>query len=154
MKAKLLLLIVILLCSWTNVNTPMTAGDKEKVIQEVKGLISTIYQSCEKADPVKLISTYPNSPDFISLVGGAYTDYDQTVKIVTGFFQTINYQKISIRSEKYVVLDPTTVLYTSNSRCETKLKNDSTIIMDPLGLQLLLKKIDNQWKVLSWTEAY
>ena len=154
MKAKLLLLIVLLLCSWTNVNKPMTSGDKEKTIQEVKGLISTIYQSCEKPDPVKLISTFPNSPDFVSLVGGVYAEYDQSIKNVDGFFKTINYQKITIRSEKYVVLDATTVLYTSNSRCETKLKNDSTTIMDPLGLQLLLKKIDNHWKVLSWTESY
>lgn len=154
MKTKLLLLTIALLCSCTNVNKPLTTNDKEKTIEEVKELISTIYQSCEKPDPVKLISTFPNSPDFVSLVGGVYAEYDQSIKNVDGFFKTINYQKITIRSEKYVVLDAITVLYTSNSRCETKLKNDSTTIMDPLVLQLLLKKIDNQWKVLSWTESF
>ena len=154
MKTKLFLLTIALLCSCTNVNKQLTINDKEKTIEEVKGLISTIYQSCEKPDIEKLKSTFPNSPDFVSLVGGVYAEYDQSIKNIDGFFKNIANQKATIRSEKYVVLDVTTVLYTSNSRWETKLKNDSIIIMDPMGMQFLLKKIDNQWKVLSWTESY
>lgn len=154
MKAKFILLTIVLICSCTTGNKPLTTNDKEKVIQEVKGLISTIYQSCEKPDPEKLISTYLNSSDYVSLVGGIYDEYDPSIKNVEAYFKNIVNQKAIIRSEKYVVLDATTVLYTSKSRWETKLKNDSIIITDPMGMQFLLKKIDNKWKVLSWTESY
>ncbi|MGJ7024846.1 hypothetical protein [Petrimonas sulfuriphila] len=68
------------------------------------------------------------------------------------FLNQVNSQKSFIKNEKYIVLDANTVLYTATSRWETKMKNDSTIVMDPLGMQFLLKKVDNQWRVLSWTE--
>lgn len=99
-----------------------------------------------------LKSLYLNSPDFVSMVGGKCDDYAQTLKAVDGYFANVTSQKSTIRSEKFTILDGTTVLYSANSRWEVKLKNDSTIIMDPTGMQFLLKKVDNQWKILSWTE--
>ena len=33
-------------------------------------------------------------------------------------------------------------------------KNDSIAIYDNCGMQLVLKKTRNKWKVLSWTETY
>ena len=154
MKTKLFILAVVLSCSCTNEGRPITESDKDRVISEVKVLINTIIQTCENPDPEKLKSTYLDSPDFVSLVGGVYADYDQSIKNMNGFLSNVTSQKSIIKSEKYVVLDATTVLYTANSRWETKMKNDSTIVMDPLGMQFLLKKIDNQWRVLSWTEEF
>lgn len=154
MKTKLFILAVVLCCSCTNENRPITESDKDRVISEVKVLIDTIIQTCEKPDPEKLKSIYLDSPDFVSLVGGVYADYDQSLKNMNGFLSNVTSQKSIIKSEKYVVLDATTVLYTANSRWETKMKNDSIIVMDPLGMQFLLKKIDNRWRVLSWTEEF
>jgi hypothetical protein len=73
---------------------------------------------------------------------------------MTSFLNNVINQTSVIKSEKYVVLDESTVLYTADSRWEAKMKNDSTIVMDPLGMQFLLRKIDNEWKVLSWTEDF
>lgn len=154
MKTKLFILAIVLFYSCANETKPLTDADKDKIIVEVKDLIDTIIQTCEKPDPEKLKSTYLNSPDFVSLVGGVYADYDQSVNNMYGFLNNVNSQRSIIKSEKYAVLDATTVLYTANSRWETKMKNDSTLIMDPLGMQFLLKKVGNQWKVLSWTEEY
>ncbi len=86
------------------------------------------------------------------MVGGTFAEYEQSLKNVDGYFSGLKNQKSTIISEKYIVLDPSTVLYTANSKWEVKLKNDSTINMDPAGMQFLLRKIENQWKVLSWTE--
>lgn len=152
MRTTLLFLAIVLIGACTQVNKPMTAADKEKIVGEAKGLISTIIQSCEKAESGRLKSLFVNSSDFVSLVGGKYAEYEQSLKNVDGYFSMVVSQKSTIRSEKYIVLDPTTVLYTADSRWEARLKNDSTMIMDPTGMQFLLKKVDNQWKVLSWTE--
>jgi hypothetical protein len=143
---------VVFLCSCTNINKPLTGEDKDKIISEAKVFTVTLIQTCENADPDKLKSTYLDSPDFVSMVGGVYADYDESIKNMYGFFNSVKSQKATIKNEKYVVLDATTVLYTANSKWETTLKNDSTIYMEPAGMQFLLKKIDNDWKVLSWTE--
>ena len=86
------------------------------------------------------------------MVGGQYAEYEQSLKNVDGYFANVASQKSTIRNEKYVVLDISTVLYTADSSWEVNLKNDTTLIMDPTGMQFLLKKIANEWKVLSWTE--
>jgi hypothetical protein len=152
MKKTLLSLTIVLVCSCTNMNKPITDENKDKIISDAKVLIATLIQTCENPDPDKLKSTYLNSPDFVSLVGGVYSDYDESIKGMYGYLNSVKSQKSTIKNEKYVVLDATTVLYIANSKWEATLKNDSTIYMDPVGMQFLLKKIDNNWKVLSWTE--
>jgi len=152
MKKILVSLTVVLVCSCTSMNKPLTDMDKDNIISEAKPLIATLIQTCEKPDPDKLKSTYLDSPDFVSMVGGVFSDYDQSIKNMYGYFTSVKSQKSTIKNEKYVVLDATTVLYTANSKWEVTLQNDSTVYMDPVGMQFLLKKIDNDWKVLSWTE--
>jgi len=154
MNKKLFFLAVVLFGACTNANKPLTDADKDKIVGEAKVMISSIIQTCENPDPEKLKSMYLDSPDFISLVEGVYADYEQSLKNVDGYFANVTSQKSNVKSEKYIVLDATTVLYTANSRWEAKLKNDSIVVMDPVGMQFLLTKVDNQWKVLSWTEAF
>jgi hypothetical protein len=152
MKKNLFFLTMILCISCTNVNKPLTSDEKDKVITEAKEFVSTIIQMCEKAESEKLKTLFLNSQDFVSMVGGVYEEYEQSLKSMDAYFANVTSQKANIKSEKYIVLDATTVLYSENSSWEVKLKNDSTIIMDPAGMQFLLKKVDDQWKVLSWTE--
>jgi len=154
MNKKLFILAIVLFGACTNANKPLNDADKDKIVGEAKVLINTIIQTCENPDPEKLKSLYLDSPDFISLVGGVYVDYEQSLKNVDGYFANVTNQKSTIKSEKYIVLDATTVLYTANSRWEAKLKNDSIVVMDPVGMQFLLRKVDNHWKVLSWTEEF
>jgi len=154
MNKKLFFLAIVLFYACTNANKALTDSDKDKIVGEAKVLIGSILQTCENPDPEKLKSMYLDSQDFISLVGGVYADYEQSLKNVDAYFANVTNQKSTVKSEKYTVLDNTTVLYTANSRWETKLKNDSIVVMDPVGIQFLLKKVDNQWKVLSWTEEF
>jgi hypothetical protein len=152
MKKNLFFLTMVLCFSCTNVNKPLTSDEKDKVITEAKEFVSTIIQMCEKTESEKLKTLFLNSQDFVSMVGGVYEEYEQSLKSMDAYFANVASQKANIKSEKYIVLDATTVLYSENSSWEVKLKNDSTIIMDPAGMQFLLKKVDDQWKVLSWTE--
>lgn len=152
MKKTLLSLTIVFVCSCTNMNKPLSDEDKAKIISEAKVFTATLIQTCENPDPDKLKSTYLESPDFVSLVGGVYSDYDESIKGMYSYLNSVKSQKSTIKNEKYVVLDATTVLYSANSSWEATLKNDSIVYMDPVGMQFLLKKIDNDWKVLSWTE--
>jgi hypothetical protein len=63
-------------------------------------------------------------------------------------------QKPTIINENYSVLDASTILYTSKSNWECKLQNDSIAVFENAGLELLLKKADNNWKVIRWIEVY
>jgi hypothetical protein len=152
MKRSLILLTDLLSWAGSDGNKPLSNDEKNKIINEAKAAIATIIQSCETPDPELLKSFYMNSPDFVSMVGGQYAEYEQSLKNVDGYFANVASQKSTIRNEKYVVLDISTVLYTADSSWEVNLKNDTSFIMDPAGMQFLLKKIGDEWKVLSWTE--
>lgn len=154
MKSKLFVLIVLTLFSCNNANKPFTDSDKERNIKEAQNVINTIYQAAESIDSVGMTSTFLNSSDFISLINGEYANYEQTVKKYPSLMGEFKTQKATILSEKYIVVDASTIVYTSKAKWECKLQNDSIAVYDNCGLQLVLKKSDNSWKVLSWTEVY
>ena len=154
MKSKLSVLIVMAFFACNNENRPFTDSDKEKNITDAKNVISTIYQAAESIDTLKMTSTFLDSPDFISLINGEYANYEQTVKKYPSLMGEYKTQKATILDEKFIVVDASTIVYTSKSKWECKLQNDSIAIYDNCGLQLVLKKSDNGWKVLSWTEVY
>jgi hypothetical protein len=154
MKSKLSFLIVLAFFACNNANRPITDLDKEKNITDAKNLISTIYQAAESIDSLTMTSTFLDSPDFISFINGEYANYDQTKKKYPSLMGEFKAQKATILNEEFIVVDASTIVYTSKSRWECKLKNDSIAIYDNCGLQLVLKKSDNGWKVLSWMEVY
>lgn len=153
MKSKLFVLIVLSLFACNYANKPLIDGDK-KNITEAKKLISTIYEAAESIDSVKMTSTFLDSPDFISFINGEYSNYEQTVKKYPSLMGEFKTQKVTILNEKYIAVDSSTVVYTSKSKWECKLQNDSIAVYDNCGLQLVLKKSHDKWKVLSWTEVY
>lgn len=70
------------------------------------------------------------------------------------YLKAVRSQKATIRDEKYSVIDASTILYSANSRWEAITRDDNTMVMDPCGMQFLLRKDNDQWKILSWTEEY
>lgn len=146
--------IVLLLFACNNAEKSLTEAEKEKNIAEAKNVISTIYQAAESNDAVKLTSTFLDSPNFVSLINGEFGNYEETVKKYPSLMGEYKSQKATILNEKYTILDDSTILYTSKSKWECKLQNDSIAVYDNCGFLLLLKKSDKDWKVLSWTETY
>lgn len=154
MKTKLLISIVLLLFACNNAEKPLVKAEKGINIAEAKNVISTIYQAAESNDAVKLTSTFLDSPDFISLINGEFGNYEETVKKYPSLMGEYKAQKATILTEKYTVLDDSTILYSSKSKWECKLQNDSIAVYDNCGFLLILKISDKDWKVLSWTETY
>lgn len=135
-------------------NEPLTDVEKDKLIGEAKEFTSTIFHACENCDADKLTATFMNSTDFVSLINGEMDDYEHTVKkypIIMSAFKT---QKATFLNEKYVVLGPSTILYTSTSKWECELQDNTFQVYEPVGVLLILKKADNNWHILGWTEAY
>jgi hypothetical protein len=156
MKTKVIILFLLLagLAMCTNPNKPLSDAEKDKIISEVKDVVKQIYQGAENMDADKLTSSFLNSPDFVSLINGEYANYEQTVKKYPSLMGEFKTQKPTILSEKFIVIDASTIVYTSKSKWECKLKNDSIAVYDNCGLQLILKKSANNWKVLNWSEVY
>ena len=154
MKTKLTFLILLFCFACTNENKPLTEAEKDKIIGETKELVSAIFLACENCEPEKLTVNFLDTPDFISLVNGEYAGYQETVRKYPVLMSEFKLQKATITSEKYAVLDGSTVLYSSKSNWKCTLKNDSIALYNNCTLQLLLKKTSNQWKVLSWAESY
>ena len=63
-------------------------------------------------------------------------------------------QKATIIDEKYTIIDASTISYLRKSNWECKLHNDSIAIYNNAGLDLLLKKADNNWRVIRRKEVY
>lgn len=154
MKTTLFLSILLLFVACNNANKPLTDAEKEKNISDVKKVTSRIYQAAESMDPAMMTSLFLDSPDFISLINGEFANYGQTVKKYPLLMAEYKTQKATILSEKYIIVDASTIVYTSKSKWECKLKNDSIAVYDNCGLQLVMKKSKNDWKVLNWSEVY
>lgn len=154
MNKKLFFGAFLLFFACTNQNKPMTDADKEKIIGEAKGLISTIYQAAENCNPEKMTSTFFNSPDFISFINGDTSNYEETVKKYTSLMKEFKTQKPTIISENYTVIDASTISYVGRANWECQLQNDSIAVYNNAGLELLLKKANDNWKVIRWKEVY
>ncbi|HEX2936556.1 MAG TPA: hypothetical protein VHO72_14465 [Bacteroidales bacterium] len=153
MNKYFVVLVVPLLFGCTDPGKPLTNNEKEEVLHGAKLLVDTIYQACQSCDPGMLTATFLDSPDFFSFIDGKYADYKETVKKYPELMKEFKTQKAFIVQEKYLVIDPSNVLYTSNSNWVCKLQNDSAVFGN-CKLEFLLRKEDSHWKVLSWTEAY
>lgn len=154
MNKTILLGAIVLLLACTNRNKPLSDTDKEKLINESKGLISTIYQAAESCNPDLMTSTFLKSTDFFSYINGDSANYEETVKKYPTLMSDFKTQRATIVSENYNVVDASTISYSGKANWECKLQNDSIAIYNNAGLELLLKKVDNNWKVLNWIEVY
>jgi hypothetical protein len=154
MQTKLFFAAVLLVFACTNQNKPLTDADKEKIIGEAKGVISTIYQAAESCNPEMMTSTFYNSPEFIAFINGDTSNYEETVKKYPLLMKEFKAQTPTIISENYTVIDASTVTYEGKANWECQLQNDSIAVYNNAGMELLLKKANNNWKVIRWNEVY
>jgi hypothetical protein len=154
MNKKSFFVALVIFFACTNVNKPLTDSDKERMIGEAKGLISKLYQAAETCNPEMMTSTFFNSPKFISFINGDSANYEETVKKYPTLMKEFKTQKATIIEEKYTVIDASTISYLGKANWECKLQNDSIAIYNNADLDLLLKKANNNWKVIRWREGY
>lgn len=134
-------------------NKPVTDAQKEKIKGEVKEVVNTYFKGAEEANADMILATYLDSPDFVFTYNGNSFSYKQCADMVKSAFGTLKNQKITVVDEKYAVLDNSTVMVTVNNKCLMNYKDGHCILQDPWISQILIKKIDNKWKVISGAES-
>ena len=154
MKTKLIILVLLIVSfSCGTNNKPVSDAQKEKIKGEVKEVVNTIFKGAEEANADMIIGIYLDSPDFVFTYNGNSFSYKQCADMAKSVFGTLKNQKITVVDEKYAVLDKSTVLVTVNNKCLMNYKDGHSVLQDPWISQMLLKKIDNKWKVIGGAES-
>jgi hypothetical protein len=154
MKTKLIFLLTLIFCiSCGTNNKPVSDAQKEKIKGEVKEVINTYFKGAEEANADMIMGIYLDSPEFIFTYNGNSFSYKQCADMAKSVFVTLKNQKITVVDEKYAVLDNSTVMVTVNNKCLMNYKDGHSVLQDPWVSQILLKKIDNKWKVISGAES-
>jgi hypothetical protein len=154
MKTKLFFLVMLMVCiSCGTNNKPVSDSEKDKIKGEVKEVVNTIFKGAEEANFDMVLEIYLDSPDFVFNYNGNSFSYKQCEDMAKSVFGTLKNQKITIVNEKYAVLDNSTVLVTVNIKCLMNYKDGHSVLQDPWISQMLFKKIDNKWKVISGAES-
>lgn len=154
MKTRLIFLVLLIVCfSCGTNNKPVSDAQKEKIKGEVKEVVNTFIKGCEDANSDMVLGTFLDSPDFVYTYNGNSFSYKQIGDVMKPSLSTLINQKGTIIDEKYAVLDNATVLYTNNSNWLMNFKDGHSILQNPWIVQLLFKKIDNKWKVISAAES-
>jgi hypothetical protein len=154
MKTKLIFLLLLIVCFSCGTNKkPVSDAQKEKIKGEVKEVVNTYFKGAEEANADMILETYLDSPDFVFTYNGNTFSYKQCADMAKSVFGTLKNQKITVVDEKYAVLDNSTVMVTVNNKCLMNFKDGHSVLQDPWISQILFKKIDNKWKVISGAES-
>jgi hypothetical protein len=154
MKTQPVLLLMLVVCfSCGTNNKPLSDSQKEKVISEVKPVVNEIVKGAEDANFDLLAGSSYDSPDYTYINGGKVYSYKELTDGIKPFFATLSNQKATITSEKYAVLDKSTVLFTLVARWEMNFKDGHSVIQEPWANQFVFRKIDGKWKVVSTIEC-
>jgi hypothetical protein len=148
----LFLLLVVCFSCGTN-NKPLSDSQKEKVISEVKPVVNEIIRGAQEANMDLIAGSTYDSPDYTYIYGGKVYSYKELTEGFKPVFATLSNQKVVVASEKYAVLDKSTVLYTLVAKWEMNFKDGHSVIQEPWVNQFLFKKIDGKWKVVSTIES-
>jgi hypothetical protein len=154
MKTRSVIMVLLFVCfSCGTNNKPVSDAQKEKIKGEVKEVVNTIFKGAEEANADMIIGKYLDSPDFVFTYNGNSFSYKQCVDMAKSVFGTLKNQKITVVDEKYAVLDNSTVMVTVYNKCLMNYIDGHSVLQDPWISQMLFKKIDNEWKVISGAES-
>jgi hypothetical protein len=154
MKTKLIFLVLLIVnfsCS-TN-NKPVSDAQKEKIKGEVKEVANAMFKGCEEANVNMAVESFLDSPDFVYIYNGVTFNYKEVVDVLKPLFGELINQEITITNEKYVFLDNSTVIYTTNCKFLENYKDGHAIVSDPMVVQVTFKKINNKWKTINGVES-
>lgn len=153
MKTKLIFLVMLIACYSCGTNKSVSDAEKDKIKGEVKEVVNSIFKGAEEANADMIIDIYLDSPDFVFTYNGNSLSYKQCADMARSAFGTLKNQEITVVDEKYAVLDNSTVMVTVNNKCQMNYKDGHSVLQDPWISQMLFRKIDNKWKVISGAES-
>jgi len=127
-------------------NKPMTEEQKEKLKEEINPVINQLIDCVYQVDFEKYLS-FCDSTEFIYIMNGQPFDFKVFKEGNKQFWSGLEYQKINRLSEKLLIINQESVIYTLIGNDEAKLKNGNILRVDPYAESLLFKKVDGLWKI-------
>jgi hypothetical protein len=154
MKKRLVFLVLLIVCfSCGTNNKPVSDAQKEKIKGEVKEVVNTFFKGAEEANFDMAMKPWLDSPDFVYIYNGISFDYKGIVDAMKPVFSTQINQKVTIKDEKYAILDKSTVIYTSNCTFLENYKDGHAVLEDPAVIQITFKKINDKWMAICGLES-
>jgi hypothetical protein len=154
MKTILIFLVLLIVSFSCGTNKkPVSDVQKEKIKGEVKEVTNAMFKGCEEANFDMAVESFLDSPDFVYIYNGVSLNYKGVVDGIKPLFSALINQKVTITDEKYVFLDKSTVIYTTNCKFLENYKDGHAILSDPMVMQVTFKKIDNKWKAINGVES-
>jgi hypothetical protein len=154
MKTRLIYLVLLIVCfSCGTNNKPVSDAQKEKIKGEVKAVVNTFLKGAEEANFEMAMTPWLDSPDFVYIYNGVCFDYKGIVDAMKPVFSTQLNQKITLKDEKYAILDKSTVVYTSNCTFLENYKDGHAVLEDPAVIQITFRKINNKWMAIYGLES-
>jgi hypothetical protein len=154
MKTRIVFLVLLIACiSCGTNNKPVSDAQKEKIKGEVKEVADAMFKGCEEANVNMAVESFLDSPDFIYIYNGLSFNYKEVVDVLNPLFGELINQEVTITDEKYVFLDKSTVIYTTNCKFLENYKDGHAIVSDPMVVQVTFKKINNKWKAINGVES-
>jgi hypothetical protein len=148
-----ILILLITTVSCTTSDKVLTDVETDKIKGEIKEVIDLYIKGCEEANFDMILEPFLNSPDFIYVFNGYSFGYDVAVEASKPAIEAIQNQEFTIVDEQYVFLDNSIVLYNLNCKFTANYKDGHSDLYDPCILQFLFKKVENNWKVISFVES-
>jgi hypothetical protein len=134
-------------------NTSVSDAEQDKIKGELEEIIKTTFKGFEEANIDMVMESWNDSPDFVFILNGKTSSHKEVVKGMTGFFSGLLNQEVTIIDEKYVFLDKSTVIYTTNCKFLENFKNGKATLSDPMVMQFAFTKIKNKWRVINAVES-
>lgn len=149
MKGLILLAIFMFMFSCVQKSDkPLSDQQKTKLEEEIRPVISQIFESAKQANAGQVLDVFWNSNEFVYVgITGESTDYGKFEGIVKQSYASRESEVFSKGTEKYTFIDEAAVLWTYVGSVTVTEKNGGVLRVDPFGITMLLKKVNEKWKV-------
>lgn len=154
MKTKLLFLFLLFVTFSCEKSTNSPTDSDDQIKSQVKEVVNKIIQGCEEVNSGMVKETSFNSPDFVYLFNGNTLTYQEFFEDLTAFYANLQNQEVTLLDEKFSIPDQSTVLYTTNCTFLQHFNNGDTILIEPMAMLFIFKKIDGNWKWIYGVESY
>jgi hypothetical protein len=136
-----------------NSNISISDAEKNKIKREIKEVVKKMFKGCELADFDMAMEPWLDSTDLVFIFNGTSFNYQGIDDAMRPLFNSLLNQEIKIIDEKFVFLDKSIVVYTTNCTFLENYKDGHSTLSDPMVFQCLFIKINDQWKVINGVES-
>ena len=132
----------------------MTPQELEGVKKEIKVICDQMLAAVNKLDLDVFFKDFSNSPEFLFVgTDGKSFDFQSYVEMSKEYIKPLSASSFILNKTDFRVLSNDLMLNIMNGTWDLTLPDGNHVIFDTYTITYLLKKIDNQWKVIFVQES-